>query len=225
MKRRIVVAGREGTVAPRPRLPGRPLAPFPAPSDSQCPAPEPAGLIRDGWDRDVTLCRELVTTRFGLDLVSGDQVWHPPGESPLCPGAFLTPSCRAQPVPGQGRKVGQEKPRPQTRAEGRGRRLQPRRGSASPGSFHPRLSGGSANITDSSSTPGSRGVPRLALTPVPLGSGCSPVGFSQRFEPLRMKGSRQGRQAQREPPPRGSFPRCHLQRDPQHGGGWAETPK
>lgn len=111
MKRRIVVARRGGTVAQRPRVPGRPLAPFRDPGDSQCPAPEPAGVIGDGWHRDVTLCREFVTpgwgTRFGgapegSNLVSGGtQVWHPPGESPpfatpaAAPG-FSLPRCQGR---------------------------------------------------------------------------------------------------------------------------------
>lgn len=46
-------------------------------------------------------------------------------------------------------------------------------------------------------------VPRLALTPVPRGACCSPVGFSERFETLRMKGTGRKLLAQRERrPPR-----------------------
>lgn len=46
-------------------------------------------------------------------------------------------------------------------------------------------------------------VPRLALTPVPRGACCSPVGFSERFETLRMKGTGRKLRAQRERrPPR-----------------------
>lgn len=80
MKRRIVVAGKgdSGTATSAPRLAPCSLAGSVIPV-THSPQPwEPAGVIWDGWHRDVTLCQESVTpgwgTRFGdapegLDLV------------------------------------------------------------------------------------------------------------------------------------------------------------